>query len=387
MQNKDPDTRRMIQQFIQIASQDSLSFHEGKTASLLRIMLQDLGFTVYEDDASSQLNAETGNLYASFPGTRKDRRPVLFSAHMDTVSPGKGKKPTLHDDTGILTSAGDTVLGADDICGILEILEGVRLAQSDPEGCGDIEILFTAAEEAYAKGSQVFDFSRIRSEDAYVLDMSGPPGTAARMAPSILSFTAEIKGKASHAGFLPQCGINALQAAASAISRLRQGQITDKTTFNIGTIHGGTADNIVPESCICTGECRSFSHEEALRTTAEAADVFRSAAAEIGASVDFQQTVQIQAYETPETAAVCRDFQNACQKIGLPGELVSTHGGSDNNVFAQKGINGIVLSCGMYQTHSTREFARVEDLAKGAALVSAIISERGIEKNDHNKGY
>lgn len=367
------NTDRMTECFLSLARLDSLSFHEMRVAYRLKIELQALGFEVTEDGAGAHYGSECGNLFGILRGT-SERPPVLFSAHMDTVAPGLAKKPQLAG--GRITSDGTTVLGADDICGIVEILEGIRLAKQDPAGHGDIEVLFTVGEETYGKGAAVFDFSRIRAKDAYVLDMSGPPGAAARKAPSIISFAAEVKGRAAHAGFAPDTGISALQAAAKAIARIPQGHVSDQTTLNVGTIEGGAAGNIVPQQVRCSGEVRSFDHEEALRTADRIRDTFREECKQSGAELAYDQTVHIRAYETPEDAPVCRRFRAACRQLGLPGQLKATHGGSDNNIFAQKGLSGIVLSCGMYRTHSTEEYTSIGDLARGARLVAAIIGQR-----------
>lgn len=133
---------------------------------------------------------------------------------------GKRQKSVLEKD-GTIHSAGDTVLGADDISGILEILYGVQLVLDSGKPHKKIEILFTIGEELYVKGSDVFDYSKVTAKQAYVLDLSGAVGTAARRAPSIISMRAEIKGKAAHAGFEPENGIHAIlqqpmRSAASA---------------------------------------------------------------------------------------------------------------------------------------------------------------------------
>lgn len=371
------DKNRMIERFTELVRIDALSFGEEAVAAVLKRELKTLGFKVYEDRAGAEHGSAAGNLYGLLRGTRADARPVMFSSHMDTVKPGKGKVPVIDSGEGIIRSAGETVLGADNVCGIVEILEGIRMAKESPEGYGNIEVLFTIAEEVYGKGSAYFDYSRVKAGDVYVLDMSGAPGRAARKAPSIVSFEAVIRGRASHAGFRPEDGINALEAGAKAIAALRQGRISVNTTFNVGTVQAGTADNIVAESCTVTGECRSFNHEEALECIANARKVFEEEASNTGALIDFRETVQIKAYETPEDADVCRDFINACRKLGLAGELTSTHGGSDNNIYAQKGLHGIVISCGMYRTHSTEEYAVIDDMLTGAGLVAALIGERG----------
>ena len=188
---------------------------------------------------------------------------------MDVIEPWSGKKSVLEKD-GTIHSAGDTVLGADDISGILEILYCVQLVLDSGKPHKKIEILFTIGEELYVKGSDVFDYSKVTAKQAYVLDLS------------------------------------------------------EETTFNIGTIQGGTATNIVPDCCVLT------------------------------------------AYETPLESKSVTDFQKACEILGFSGGLTGTFGGSDNNSFAKNGIEGLVLSNGMYNAHSTREYTTVDDLYKGA---------------------
>ena len=367
------DKDSLVNIFLQLTKIDSVSFHERKMAALLKTELQELGFEVSEDDAAAALDGEAGNIYGILRGD-PDKKPVLFSAHMDTVEPGIGKIPVLCEDGDTLTSDGNTVLGADDVTGVVEILEGVRLAKDSARG--DIEVLFTMGEEAYAKGAGVFDYSRLVSEDAYVLDMSGAPGTAARKAPSIISFEVTVTGKSAHAGFAPEEGINALKTAANAITRIKQGHISENTTFNIGTIKAGKATNIIADRCSCTGEARGFDHEEAMAQIDNAEAVFREEAGKTGAGVEISRTVHIKAYETPEDADVCRCFRKACAELGLKGEITSTLGGSDNNVFVQHGLSGIVLSSGMYNTHTTKEYTYTKDLIAGSELVAAIIKNR-----------
>ena len=145
--------QNIIEDFKQLVSFDSISFHERKTADWLIERLQKMGFSVEEDDAGSHYGGDTGNLYAVLDGTLPGD-PVIFCAHMDVVEPGSGKKSIVEED-GTIHSAGDTVLGADDISGILEILYGVQLVLDSGKPHKKIEILFTIGEELYVKGSDV----------------------------------------------------------------------------------------------------------------------------------------------------------------------------------------------------------------------------------------
>ena len=55
--------------------------------------------------------------------------------------------------------------------------------------------------------------------------------------------------------------------------------------------------------------------------------------------------------------------------------MTYTLGGSDNNILMLHGLTGIVLSCGMRNVHSTREYTCAEDLVKGAQLVAELLKD------------
>ncbi len=363
--------KRIENEFVELVSVDALSFGERHIADILTDKLKAIGFEVYEDSAGNAYGGNAGNIYGYLPGSANGD-PVLFSAHMDTVSPGIGKKTIFHDD-GMITSEGDTVLGADDAAGLTEILEGIRCIKESGTAHRAVEVLFPIGEEVYLKGTDKFDFGKIKAKEAYVLDLSGDVGSAAVCAPSLISFQAEITGKAAHAGFAPENGVHAVAVMSKAISRLKQGHIDEETTFNIGTIGGGTATNIVPEKCVCTGEVRSFRHDKALAQIEEMKKVFSEEAEKASADFSADVTVHMEAYRVPESSPVTKRFLKSCETLGFDGKLVSTFGGSDNHNFMKHGISGIVLSCGMYDVHSVHEYTKTEELIKGAELVAQLI--------------
>ena len=364
--------QRLIADFAALVAIDSPTFGERDMAARLRRELEALGFTVTEDDAGARLNGTCGNLYGFLPGSLPGE-PLLFCAHMDTVEPSAGKRAVFHDD-GRITSAGDTVLGADDAAGIAAILEALRTLRELDAPHRPIEVLFTVAEEQYCKGAEVFDFSALRAREAYVLDLSGPVGSAANKAPTIVSFTVTIHGKASHAGFAPASGVHAVVAAAHAVSGLTLGQIDPDTTVNIGTIQGGRATNIVPDLCTVTGEIRSYSHSRALAQLELVKARFTACAEALGASVDFDTRCGCTAYETPLDSPVMARFKAACGSLGLPVSVEGTFGGSDNNHLALHGIAGLVIATAMSQCHSCEEYTTAGELARAAELTLALMT-------------
>ena len=366
--NKD----RILNEFIKLVSFDSESYHERRIADYILKELGNIGIEAKEDKAYEILSDEgiieknpynAGNIFARIPATGTGE-PILFSAHMDTVKPGIGKRALVHED-GRITSDGTTVLGSDDVGGIVEILEMLRVYKEDNISHPELEVLFPIAEEPYGQGSRVFDYSQLKARTAFVLDLSGPLKRAAIAAPSIISFTIQIKGKSAHAGFCPEDGIHAIAIASEAISGLKNGWVSEDTTLNIGTIQGGTQRNSVPDYVEITGEIRSLVHEKALNQEKKVKEIFDNAAKKYGGESVFESTLQIKSYRTSENSEAVKRFEAACLKtFSKEGELIETYGGSDHNRFAQHGIEGIVIASGMQDVHTTSEYTTIDDLYK-----------------------
>lgn len=306
---------RIRAEFDELARIDSESFGEREMADRLKEKLAELGIQAKEDDTAEKIGGNAGNLFGTLKGGMSGT-PILLSGHMDTVAPGIGKKPVFHED-GTITSDGTTVLGADDLTGVIAILEGIRAVQEAEIPHRDIEILFAAAEEPFTRGSSEFDFSQMKAKESYVLDVTGPVGTAILQAPTILSFEAAVKGRAAHAGFEPEKGIHAIQTAARAIAALKLGHVDEETTLNVGLISGGSVVNAVPELCTCRGEIRSYSHEKAMETLEDVRAVFETAVKEAGAELSFTHRLHVKAFHLEPDAPVAVHFAGACRTLGI----------------------------------------------------------------------
>lgn len=366
---------RMIKEFIKLNSFDSESFYELDISLYLVEKLKDLGFYVEMDNVGEKLlnnPKASGNIYAYLKGNKKGE-PILFSAHVDTVSPGIGKKVLINGNR--VTSDGSTVLGADDLTGIVSILEALTIIKENNLLHPDIEVVFFIAEEPYCKGSSLFDFSKLKSKIAYVFDLSGPVGNAAISAPSIISFEASILGKSAHAGFEPEKGISAILVASKAISKLKLGRIDENTTVNIGTISGGTGRNIVPNEVSISGEIRSMSSKKALEIVYETKRIIEQEAKEIGARVSFKFEENIKAYKIEENDYVVKRFKDAISLLGYEKpNFINTFGGSDNNNLNKHGIKGIVVANAMNNVHTTNEYFEIDELVKSASIALKLLT-------------
>ena len=246
---------RLLAEFFELTKIDSPTMNERQIADLLKNRLDSMGMEVSEDEAGLTIGGNCGNILAYLKGNFPMAPVVLLSAHMDTVDPCLNIEPVLQD--GLITSAGSTILGADDKAGIAPIMEALRTIQEQSIPHGDIQVIFNVAEEGGLHGSKNLDKTLLKADLGFVLDCSGGPGEIILAAPGQNRINVTIKGRASHAGVVPEGGISAIVVAAKAIASMQTGRIDDETTSNIGTIQGGRATNIVAERVEITCETRS----------------------------------------------------------------------------------------------------------------------------------
>ena len=375
------DRDRIREEFLRLISFDAESFHEKKIAAYVKGRLEELGLRVEEDDAGEMIskdhqesNETASNLYAFLKGNRPGK-PILFSSHLDTVKPGVGKKAILHED-GRITSDGTTVLGADDASGLTSILEALTVIRENDLEHPDIEVLITVAEEPFCEGSRFIQYEKLKAKEGYVLDLDGAVGRAANAAPSILSLKIGIEGKASHAGFAPEHGINALSIAADALSNIRTGRVYSNLTVNFGTIHGGSGINVVPAHVEIGGEIRSLEHEKALCEAELIREIFEKSARKHGGSIQFTVTEHIHSYYVAEEKSVVQRFLKVAgerMRCSKP-ECITTYGGSDANRLNENGIETIVLACAMEKCHGTEEYTVLHELEKAAELTLGLMT-------------
>ncbi len=373
------NTDRLCEEFRALAAIASPSFYEGNIAAYLHKRLEALGAEVEIDSSAAATGSESGNIIARISAYKHSGEPLLLSAHMDTVSPAVGVTPVLKG--GIFTSAGDTVLGADDKSGIAQILEVVQVLREHEIPHPALEITFTVCEEVGLLGVKHLDFSKLKARQGLVLDTSGV-GTVTRCAPCANKLKFSIKGRAAHAGLAPEHGISAIRIAARAIEHMQLGRIDTNTTANIGIIHGGQATNIVPDKVEIFGEVRSFSQiglqqqtEHMCASLYAAAQHYAHSATGNSDDDAFTPKVECEIIADYPLMQVAKDtpllqyLTQAAQRLGQKLEVGRSGGGSDANIFNANGIVTLNLATGMNKVHSTAEYIKVADLESVARLV------------------
>lgn len=370
--------QRLIESFIRMVETDSVSFQEGKMGELIKSEFAQRGIEVEEDNAAELLQGEVGNLLVRIPGNI-DAEPLLFSAHMDTVQPGKNIKAIISDD-GFIRSKGDTILGSDDKAAIAAILEAYDIIRENRLDHPPLELLFTICEEQGLLGAKVFDYGKLQAKLGYTLDAGGSPGTIIVQSPCQNEIEYTVYGKAAHAGMNPEDGLNAIKLAAAAISAMPNGRIDNGTTCNFGIIEGGKARNIVADNCVIKGEVRSLEQKKLDELTEKLRNTFQTTVENRGgqAKVDIKFLYPAIKLD-PDEPVICLAVK-AAEKIGIIPNLVSTGGGSDASIINGNGIRCANLGIGMRDVHTINEHISITDLVDDVRLILAIIEKAGKQK-------
>lgn len=376
----DIDGERLLGLFLELCSADSAPLAERPVFEVVVRRLKEMGFEIDVDGAGEKAGGEVGNVSAFLPGTGrlKSARPVLFSAHMDRVAGGIGVRPRVSD--GVVTSSGDTVLGADDAAGIAAILEAYEAILASGVDHPPFECLFTIGEEIGLVGAKEADLSRFESAFGFVLDADGPVGTVIAQAPTQYTVSATIFGKAAHAGIAPERGVSAIKIAAQAISRMQLGRIDAETTANVGYIAGGGPTNIVPERAELRAEVRSLDRAKVERQLERMRTALCETAAACGGRAEVSAQLEYEGFRLEESAAPVERVRRAAHRLGLPFAVRGTGGGSDANVFNAKGLPCAVLGVGYQAIHTYKEAMPIAELSRLARLVAALIMDEGDDR-------
>ena len=361
---------RLLNLFCELVRIESPSRHESAMAARCRAELEALGFTVRFDDSAAQTGSDTGNLIARRAGDVPGA--LVLCGHMDTVQPCAGIEPVVED--GVIRSAGDTILSADDKAGVAGIFEAVRSLVETGEQLPEICVVLTTCEELHLLGSGALDVSALPAgAPCYVLDADGDPGTIIQSAPCHCTFTATFHGQAAHAGVEPERGNSALRMAAQAVCHMPLGRVSAHTTANVGVIECDGATNVVPATCWLSGECRSTSVERARAERAAMDDAMRTAAAQAHGSVDIHWRTDYLPISYDEHDPLVQSVVTAARASGLTPRLHASGGGADANILAGRGVRAITLATGMANHHSRDEYITVDNLEGTARLVEQLI--------------
>ena len=351
---------RLVKTFLDLVQIDSPSGEEEAVAVELTSRLEALGLSVARDSY--------GNVIA---GDGRDD-PIMLSAHMDTVEPGRGVKPTVDGDR--IVTDGTTILGGDCKAGVSAILEALESTKEDGAPHLPLQVVLTREEEPGLVGARNLDYSMVSTKEAIVFDGEGPVSRITSSSPTYVGFEVEITGRAAHAGMEPEKGLSAIRVAAELISKLPQGRLDHETTFNVGKIEGGQVRNAVPEATTLVGEFRSMNLEtldsvrlQLQEVTGEVRSAFP------GATIEEHLHTAFETYTLTDDDPATQRAIAALRSLGMEPEMRPSGGGTDGNMFRRRGISAVVVGMADTNMHTRQEYVTIPDLVDAAHLCETIL--------------
>ena len=155
----------LVEIFETLVKTPSPSLEEEKAADKIIEILTSKGIDVKKDNY--------GNVIGRVEATDKNKKPLMFSAHMDVV--GDDTIPCIVYKDGFIETDKKRTLGADDKSGVSIIM---KLAMSLKDKLfiphGGMEFVFTKDEEFSMTGIENLEFEQLEAEDILVLDSDKP---------------------------------------------------------------------------------------------------------------------------------------------------------------------------------------------------------------------
>ena len=367
---------------IRICSIPATPFAERERAEYFAKRFQELGLNDVSID-------EEGNCLGLFKGSSTTPL-IVVSAHLDTVFP-PGTDFTVRREGHRLLAPGI----ADDGCGLIAliaIVQAMRAAKIEP--AGSILFVATVGEEGEGnlRGVRHLLTSGAWSKrkiDAF-LSFDGPGlDRITNRALGSRRYRVEFNGPGGHSWGdfgLP----NPAHALGRAISRLAAYPVPKepRTTFNVGSIEGGTSVNAIPQRAAMEVDLRSAGEAELKRLDAFFRRAMKEAAEEENAGRkpgDAALKVQTQLIgerpsgETPADSTVVKLAIETTRVFGVEPRLDQSS--TDSNLPISLGIPAITIGAGgtSGSSHTLAEWYdarnREKGLQRGLLLILALASQ------------
>lgn len=367
---------------IRICSIPATPFAERERAEYFAKRFQELGLSDVSID-------EEGNCLGLFKGSSATPL-IVVSAHLDTVFP-PGTDFTVRREGHRLLAPGI----ADDGCGLIAliaIVQAMRAAKIEP--AGSILFVATVGEEGEGnlRGVRHLLTSGAWSKrkiDAF-LSFDGPGlDRITNRALGSRRYRVEFNGPGGHSWGdfgLP----NPAHALGRAISRLAAYPVPKepRTTFNVGSIEGGTSVNAIPQRAAMEVDLRSAGEAELKRLDAFFRRAMKEAAEEenggrkpgdAALKVQTQLIGERPSGETPADSTVVKLAIETTRVFGVEPRLDQSS--TDSNLPISLGIPAITIGAGgtSGSSHTLAEWYdarnREKGLQRGLLLILALASQ------------
>ncbi len=368
---------------------------QWKLANMLAEEMEKMGMTEVSVDEHAYV---TGTL----PANTDQELPVIgFIAHMDTspdftaenvhpvirenydgkdivlnkeknivLSPGYFTDLKKYTGQTLITTDGNTLLGADDKAGIAEILTAMEFLLANPQlKHGKIRVGFTPDEEV-GRGADLFDVKKFGADFAYTID-GGELGELEYENFNAAGATVTVTGKSVHPGYAKNKMVNAVLVATDFIRRFPPDEVPEKTEGYEGFYHlykfNGTVDKAVLQYIIRDHDRKLF--EQRKRFFIQQAENINKQYGEKIVSVEMKdQYYNMREMVEPKMYIVER-AKKAMTDAGVTPVVKAIRGGTDGARLSFEGLPCPNIFTGGHNFHGQYEYIPVESMQKAVEVI------------------
>ncbi|MEA2881036.1 MAG: glutamate carboxypeptidase [Bradyrhizobium sp.] len=356
----------------------------ARMADLTEARLKALGATTERRKTARGAGADM--VIGTFTGTGSKK--LMLIGHMDTVY-----------QKGILATQpwrvdGNRVYGpgiADDKGGLAVILHALKiLGEAGWRDYAKLTVAFNPDEEVGSIGSGEF-IAELADQHDVVLSCEPTAASPAASNDALLlgaSGTAtgvmEVKGRASHAGVVPELGRNALIELAHQLMQTADiAKAIPGTQLNWTTAQAGTVRNQIPDKAVAGADIRLTVPDGVAKLQAALNEKIKTKLV-----ADTETTVTIQPGRPPFVAsdagrALAREGQAIYAEIGRTLDIVEMTGGATDAGFANRSGKAVVVeSFGLagFGYHARDEYIDTRSIVPRLYLMTRMLMELGKRK-------
>lgn len=403
--------KNILERFLRYISIDTASDPESPTQpssekqlTLSRLLVKELKEMGVKDVALDQYGYVMATIPSNLPSGTKVPK-IGFIAHVDSApdAPGDNINPQIIENYDgsdivinseknmimktaefpellkykgqtIITTDGNTLLGADDKAGIAEIMAAAEYLMTHPEfPRGEIKIGFTPDEEI-GRGVDKFDVKKFDADWAYTLD-GGEIGELEYENFNAASAKIHIQGRNIHPGYAKDKMINAIILASEFNSLLPVEQRPEFTQHYEGFFHiirfDGTVENAMIQYIIRDHDFDKFEQKKSL---IEESITFMNKKYGNGT---FRLELNDQYYNMRKQVEphyhIVEKAVEAMKMAGVEPNIKPIRGGTDGSRLSYMGLPCPNIFAGGHNFHGRYEYIPLESMEKASQVILNIV--------------
>lgn len=356
-------TEDLVNLVIEIQQCAAPTFDEGRRAQLVAEKFSTAGLTDVSVDA-------TRNAYGRLPGAGD--RPLVISAHLDTVFPDLDALPVRREEDKLYgPGIGDNSLGVAALFGLLSLIKANKFKPA-----GDIWFIGNSGEEGLGDlGGMKAVVERFGSQPVAYLVLEGmglERIVHAGLGSKRYRVDVATQGGHSWADYGKPSAIHEMSALIGELLRIRIPR-KPRTSFNVGKINGGTSVNTIAGKASIEIDLRSVDNRTLQEKASQVLAVIERAN-RAGVTVSATPIGDRPTGDLPKNHPLVSLAKKALKRQNLKADLDISS--TDCNIPLSKGVPSICLGVthGKF-AHTYEEYIDLEPIEAGMRQLYEVVSK------------